>query len=240
MTKLLLWTAKLMIGTLLVSSLTLCFTWLTIRTYVDKLLASYNIEAPDTGLADLLRLSGGKKAGSAAGQAAQAEDGSMAGQAAQAGDGSTAGQAAQAGDGSAAGPAVDIAGAGGFAGSGSGSADGASSAGSTGSAGGEANDSNGEKDRVQSLSSTESGAGGASLAMTSKELVDLKERMSATDKAELMALLTKMPEKVLQELTALLEGGLTQAELAQMKERTGQYLSPKEYGQLMDILNKYE
>ncbi|WP_058300574.1 hypothetical protein [Gorillibacterium timonense] len=185
MTKLLQGLAKLIIGTIFVSGLTLSVTWLTLHTYIDKLLASYNIEVPDTGVGDLFGFGDSKKADIPAKQAELPANGSEAGTG---GEGST----------------------------------------------------EDKKDRVQSLSSQGASGSGASLALSSKELIALKEKMTEPDKAAMMALLMKIPEARLQELTALLEGGLTEAELAEMKNRAKQDLSAEEFDQLLHILNKYE
>ena len=228
MTKWLQWTAKLMIGTMLISGLTLCFTWLTIRTYVDKLLTAYQIDVPDTGLADLFGFGGSKNAADGTLPTALPEASAP-----------SPGTGAAGATPSATPANADITGASPSPGS-SGSPGSALGGAEEGGGPGASPGAEGQKDRVQSLGSAGTSSAGASLAMTSQQLVDLKERMSETDKAQMIALLTKMPESVLQQLTALLEDGLTAAELARMKEESLRYLSQAEYGQLLNILNKYE
>ncbi|MBC8079230.1 MAG: hypothetical protein H7X86_02720, partial [Gorillibacterium sp.] len=54
MTKLLQWIGKLMLGTILITGITLYVTWTTVHFYIDKLLQTYHLESVQPGFADLL------------------------------------------------------------------------------------------------------------------------------------------------------------------------------------------
>ncbi|MEO3945762.1 hypothetical protein [Gorillibacterium sp. CAU 1737] len=186
MTRLLQKLAKLILGTLLICGLTLTVTYLTIQTYVNKLLASYHIEVPKAGFADLF--------GGADKQAATAPPNPPSP--------SVSPEPTAATNGTNASPSPSP-----------------------------------DKDRVQAMG-TEGETGLGALAMTSQELTALKEKMSEADKQAIMALLIKIPEGKLQALTALLDDGLTEAELAQLAKEAEQELSPEDYSRLKELLTR--
>ncbi|MHA7965000.1 hypothetical protein ACX93W_12725 [Paenibacillus sp. CAU 1782] len=81
---------------------------------------------------------------------------------------------------------------------------------------------------------------GAETAVTTDEMLDVKDEMSQADKDQIFSLLMlKLPQEALQNISFLMEEGLTEGELIQIQQLLAQYLEPEEYDSMMEILKKY-
>lgn len=81
---------------------------------------------------------------------------------------------------------------------------------------------------------------GAETAVTTDEMLDVKDEMSQADKDQIFSLLMlKLPQEALQNISFLMEEGLTEDELIQIQQLLAQYLDPEEYDSMMEILKKY-
>ncbi|AJY74864.1 hypothetical protein [Paenibacillus beijingensis] len=92
-----------------------------------------------------------------------------------------------------------------------------------------------------------SGAGAAeggnlppTASISTEQLNEAKQQMSAADKETLFTLLmTKLPQDAWQTISGYMENGLTQEELSSTEQILAQYLSREEYEKMKDILKKY-
>lgn len=73
-----------------------------------------------------------------------------------------------------------------------------------------------------------------------EDLQKLKETISSEDKMKIFTLLTsRLPQNEIQEISQLVENGVTEEKLARIQSIIEQYLKPNEYQQLFEILDKY-
>lgn len=78
------------------------------------------------------------------------------------------------------------------------------------------------------------------LVMSTEDFSKKKEALSSDDKMKIFSLVVaKLPQDEVQKLSAILEDGITTQELDQVNTTLKKYLSDKELKQLTDILNKY-
>ncbi|MBP1994631.1 hypothetical protein [Paenibacillus eucommiae] len=78
------------------------------------------------------------------------------------------------------------------------------------------------------------------MAISTEEFAEKKDMLTAEDKMKIFSLVvTKLPEDKVQQLSTLLEDGVTMDELEKADEILQQNLEEEEYKQLMEILNKY-
>ncbi|OCT16425.1 hypothetical protein A8709_03070 [Paenibacillus pectinilyticus] len=78
------------------------------------------------------------------------------------------------------------------------------------------------------------------LVMSTEDFAKKKEALSSDDKMKIFSLVvSKLPQDEVQKLSTILEDGITTQELDQVNTTLKKYLSDKEMTQLMDILNKY-
>jgi hypothetical protein len=76
--------------------------------------------------------------------------------------------------------------------------------------------------------------------VTTDEMLSAKTQMSASDKDKLFDLLiSKLPQKELQNISTYVENGLTETELNDVQQIVAKYLNRNEYDQMMSILKKY-
>ena len=78
------------------------------------------------------------------------------------------------------------------------------------------------------------------LVMSTEDFAKKKEALSSDDKMKIFSLVVaKLPQNEVQTLSAILEDGITTQELEEVNTTLKKYLSDKELTQLTDILNKY-
>ncbi|GFZ87251.1 hypothetical protein GCM10008018_36810 [Paenibacillus marchantiophytorum] len=78
------------------------------------------------------------------------------------------------------------------------------------------------------------------LVMSTEDFAKKKEALSSEDKMKIFSLVVaKLPQTEVQHLSAILEDGITADELDQVNATLKKYLSEKEQKQLSDILGKY-
>lgn len=78
------------------------------------------------------------------------------------------------------------------------------------------------------------------LVMSTEDFAKKKEALSSDDKMKIFSLVVaKLPQTEVQTLSAILEDGITTQELEEVNTTLKKYLSDKELTQLTDILNKY-
>lgn len=225
MTKVLQWIGKLLVGTILVTGVTVFVTWTTVSSYIDKLLKTYHLEAVQPGFADMLGGMLGSLKGDVPGQQQEAlgEQANPAGSQEPPPASPTPGTPTD---------------------SGTGTQGESTPENSANNGNGESPTPDGKKDPVQVQSQSESEglqAAGGAVVMSAEEIVKRKENLSTDVKQQILALLVeKLPEEEMQRLTALLEGGLTAAELQEMEVSLKKYLDGNEYANLLHMINKYE
>jgi hypothetical protein len=224
MTKVLQWIGKLMVGTILVTGITVFVTWTTVSSYIDKLLKTYHLEAVQPGFADML----GGMMGSLKGDASIQQQETKGEQVTPAGSQE---------------PTLASPTPGAPTDSGTRTGDEPNPLNSTYSGSGASATPDGKKDpvQVQSQSESEGLQAGGAVVMSAEDIIKRKNNLSAEEKQQILALLVdKLPEADMQRLTALLEGGLTAAELQEMEKSLKTYLDGNEYANLLHMINKYE
>lgn len=78
------------------------------------------------------------------------------------------------------------------------------------------------------------------LVMSTEDFAKKKEALSGDDKMKIFSLVVaKLPQTEVQTLSAILEDGITTQELEEVNATLKKYLSDKELSQLTEILNKY-
>lgn len=78
------------------------------------------------------------------------------------------------------------------------------------------------------------------LVMSTEDFAKKKEALSSDDKMKIFSLVVaKLPQNEVQHLSALLEDGITTDELKQVNDTLKKYLNETELNQLTAILNKY-
>lgn len=78
------------------------------------------------------------------------------------------------------------------------------------------------------------------LVLSTEDFAKKKEALSSDDKMKIFSLVVaKLPQTEVQTLSALLEDGITTEELTEVNSTLKKYLSEKELKQLTDILSKY-
>ncbi|OAS16779.1 hypothetical protein [Paenibacillus oryzisoli] len=78
------------------------------------------------------------------------------------------------------------------------------------------------------------------LVMSTEDFAKKKEALSSDDKMKIFSLVVaKLPQTEVQTLSGILENGITTEELDEVNATLKKYLNDKELAQLTDILNKY-
>ncbi|MBB3110891.1 hypothetical protein FHS18_002958 [Paenibacillus phyllosphaerae] len=78
------------------------------------------------------------------------------------------------------------------------------------------------------------------VAMSTEEINAAKSQISDADKAELFnVMMTKLPQEAWQNISTMMEEGLTEVEMTDVQQLIAQYLSREEYDRMMEILKKY-
>lgn len=142
--------------------------------------------------------------------------------------------------------------------SGTGSVQPGTGSGSTGAGGSGAGNAIGEnggewkpdatgQDALPAWSQTSSGASQGQeqtekrTVLSTEALQSTKDKISAEDKMKLFSMVyTKLPPAEFQNISRLMEDGITQTELSEMETIVRKHLTKEEFQQLMNILGKYE
>lgn len=78
------------------------------------------------------------------------------------------------------------------------------------------------------------------VAMTTEEMSEAKNRISAEDKNELFdVMMKKLPQEAWQSISAMMENGLTEQEMTDVQQLFAQHLNREEYDRMTEILSKY-
>jgi hypothetical protein len=94
--------------------------------------------------------------------------------------------------------------------------------------------------QTHSESSSSSGTQKQDMIISTEEFAKKKDSLSSEDKMKIFSLvLNKLPQDEVQHLSALLEDGITTEELKEVNQVLQKYLRPEEYKQLLSILNHY-
>lgn len=81
---------------------------------------------------------------------------------------------------------------------------------------------------------------GVDTAMTMEEITSVKDSISPADKEQLFAMLVgKLPEETWQQLSEIVEDGVTEQELSTIQQLMAMHLDKAEYEEMMNILKKY-
>ncbi|SDW99895.1 hypothetical protein [Paenibacillus sp. CF384] len=102
----------------------------------------------------------------------------------------------------------------------------------------------GELSDIGGGTGTKAGSGVASksddeVAMSTDEINAAKSQISDSDKEKLFDTLTKLPQDAWQNISKLMEDGLTDGEMTQVQQLMAQYLDRTEYDAMLAILSKY-
>ncbi|WP_438445158.1 hypothetical protein [Gorillibacterium sp. sgz5001074] len=77
--------------------------------------------------------------------------------------------------------------------------------------------------------------------LSTEALQNTKDKISGEDKMKLFSMVySKLPSAELQNISRLMEDGITQEELSQMESIVKKYMTKEEFDELMTILGKYE
>lgn len=103
----------------------------------------------------------------------------------------------------------------------------------------------GNQDALPVWSQSSSGAGQGQeekrTVLSTEALQSTKDKISAEDKMKLFSMVySKLPTAEFQNISRLMEDGITQAELSEMETIVRKYLTKEEFDQLLNILGKYE
>jgi len=214
--KLLNWLSKIIFQTLLVTGLTIYFTWTAVHTYVDKLLLQNNVQtgASKVQFSDfLLQLSNDmnilKQTQAQASTQAQAPTQAPAGANNTIVTGGVESRTTIA-------PHE--------------TADSLTAMAQAAAANG----------AQSGQSSSEKTAAKNNVLMTAAQFTQIKDKITENDKMQIFSLLAnKLPDADLQQFSTYLENGVTEAEWENIQAIVQKYLSSAEYKQLLDILAKY-
>lgn len=78
------------------------------------------------------------------------------------------------------------------------------------------------------------------VVMSTEDFAKKKEALSSDDKMKIFSLVVaKLPQDEVQHLSVMLENGITNDEMKQVNDTLKKYLNDTEFKQLTDILNKY-
>lgn len=88
--------------------------------------------------------------------------------------------------------------------------------------------------------SQKAGSAGDQILITGEQFIQVRDQMSNDDKMKIFALLfQKLPQQEIQNLSVLMEDGITGEELEQIDGIVSQYLSEEEYEEIKQLLSKY-
>jgi hypothetical protein len=78
------------------------------------------------------------------------------------------------------------------------------------------------------------------IVMSTEEFSEKKEQLTNEDKMQIFTLvIAKLPQSEVQHLSTLLENGITGKEMQEVEQTLQKHLNQEEYQQLMTIINKY-
>lgn len=87
--------------------------------------------------------------------------------------------------------------------------------------------------------SGESGIAGEEVIISQDEFNQTKDEISNADKIKIFMIAQQLPQDTMQELSLYMENGLTQEELLAIQDMMEEHLTPEQYEQLMEIMQKY-
>ncbi|MFD0698516.1 hypothetical protein ACFQZT_31050 [Paenibacillus sp. GCM10027628] len=226
--KVLQWLTKIVIGTVLITSITIFTTWYVVNMYVEDIFRQFNIPALGkkvqfsefaARLAGELNIvkprDGGKQAPTTKNDsstpssqpgASPSPSGNLSSNAQNSSNGSQNG------------------------------------AGATGSdiAVGAHGDSKDDAVAVMGRVHSDADAQKKDLVLSTEDFAKKKEALSSDDKMKIFSLVVaKLPQNEVQHLSAILEDGITTEEVKEVDQTLKKYLNEQEYKQLMDIISKY-
>lgn len=262
------WLAKMAVAAIFLTVISLYATWTVVHTYLDKVLAHYQIggDMEKVGFSDFLENVGQDM--NIMNQPASPKDQPVNGKGLAAADIPAAGKGTDSGSNAGTGGSADPAG---INGAGSGANPGAkpgNNGGGTeggaggslsgkeekdGAAGGKSRDSEGMADALpvfgqsgggrqdSQVSGTQSGEQDKKTVVSADNLTSTKDKMSNEDKMKLFSLLvSKLPPSEVQNISKLMEDGITQKELEELDSIVKKYMTTDEYNQMVVILEKYQ
>lgn len=237
--KVLAWLTRLAFAALLVSGCSMYATWVTVQMVLDKVLVQYGIRGPE------------QKAKFSEFLAQMAGNANIINQLA----GNNARQSKLASGADGGDRWSEIAGADKLGSSGSGGDSAAKEWNRAASVGEAAKDAGGDALPVWSQSGQQQAAQGQTsgekkaddaaeqkkkVVVTTEQFQKTKDKLSNDDKMKIFSLLvTKLPQGELQNISRLVEDGITAEELAQVEGIVEEHLTSSEYKQLLTILEKY-
>jgi hypothetical protein len=78
------------------------------------------------------------------------------------------------------------------------------------------------------------------LVISTEDFAKKKDMLSSEDKMKIFTLVvSKLPQNEVQQLSTILEGGITAVEMKEVDQILQKYVKKEEYQQLLDILSKY-
>ncbi|QGQ99844.1 hypothetical protein EHS13_35755 [Paenibacillus psychroresistens] len=244
MIKLVNWLTKIIIQTMIIASLTVYLTWVTVHTYVDKLLAKYHLDSAEskidfsdflsqmsTSLNILKPSSSNNQASEKTSELTENAESTEEPSRQTPADPETTDT-----------PVIkDV------------NADQESTTSPNPTATPVAADSQGVDavpDDSISVWNQSSGASGQEasksgdkqkeLVMSAEEFTKMKDELNEADKVQIFTLLAaRLPQTEFQQLSTYVEDGVTEAEWADIQKMVEQYLEPDEYKELQDLLANY-
>jgi hypothetical protein len=268
------WMAKMTLAAIFFTVVSLYATWTVVQTYLDRLLAHYQIggDMKTVGFSDFMANVGkdmnilnqsvskgadkpvsgsGLASGSSVGKTGTPDNSTSKGTAAGGGTGA-GGSTGTNGSGTAGGAGA------GHGGSTAGDGTGGAGSGLTGREEKEGNNSGttqgsggmadalpvfGHSNAGSQSQSQQSGSGAEEkkTVVSSEHVSSTKDNMTNDDKMKLFSLLvSKLPPAEVQNISKLMEDGITQQELVEMNAIVQKYMSEDEYKQMVAILEKYQ
>ena len=85
----------------------------------------------------------------------------------------------------------------------------------------------------------EAGGQGDELVLTLEQFDQVKNEISNEDKLRIFAIVSKLPQESIQELSVYMENGVTQEELVLIREMLENFLTKEQFDELMQIMQKY-
>ncbi|MGM1045782.1 MAG: hypothetical protein ACQEXX_06515 [Bacillota bacterium] len=243
--KLMKWLLKISLTAVLISTLTILTTGIVVNSYLQSVLASFNIqlEAQPMGVGGIMKNLLGFNGSSGQDKVDTGTKGTVE-------NNSAGGQNNDAASGSSSTQEEDLSSS-----EGSSKQDNDTEGTNSGATGGASDDSNengddraveGEAPPEDSLpvmgriaGESAAGQGDQQIVMTPDEMVDKKSSLTTKEKEEIFTLLmSKLPQAEMQKISEAMEDGLTASELDEIENGISKYLSKDEFEKLMTMLQK--
>jgi hypothetical protein len=85
----------------------------------------------------------------------------------------------------------------------------------------------------------EAGGQGGEMVLTLEQFDQVKNEISNEDKIRIFAIVSKLPQESIQELSLYMENGVTQEELVSIQQMLENFLTKEQFDELMQIMKKY-